>query len=257
MHVLIVDSDRALCEELRAYLEGEAFSVTMIHDGEQGLETARSEAVDILVMDVVLPRLGGLQLLRQLRSHSNVPVLVLSARAEEVDRIVGLELGADDYMAKPCNHRELSARLRAIGRRTKSPVDDVSVSGVTLRAASRSVTLRGQPVSLTTVEFEILSRLIRSAGQVVTRQELTGTRDGEHPDPFDRSIDMHISRLRRKLDGHGAGPLIKTIHGVGYQFLCEDPRSSMGQGEHDSTFRPREEVGLAVAAQDRTSLMRS
>lgn len=225
MNVLIVDADARFCDTLRAHLEGEGFEVLAVHDGEQALDAIRRHRFDIMVVDVVLPRMGGLQLVRQVRANNSLPILIASARAEDVDRILGLELGADDYIGKPCNVRELSARLRAIGRRTQAPIDTVSVNGVTLRSVSRSVTCDGQPISVTTVEFDILDKLIRSAGRVVSRRELARATDGDAINPLDRAIDMHISRLRRKLDANSRSSRIKTIHGVGYQFLHDNPPS--------------------------------
>jgi len=254
MDVIIVDGDTSHCETLRAHLEGEGFSVVAVHDGERGLDAIRRNRFDIMVLDVVLPRMGGLQLLRQVRADHSLPILILSARAEDVDRIVGLELGADDYVAKPCNPRELSARLRAIGRRTQSPVETVSVNGVSLRSVSRSVTCDGQPIAVTTVEFDLLDKLIRAAGRVVTRHELTGTREGDPLNPLDRSVDMHISRLRRKLGSLGRSSRIKTIHGVGYQFLYADPADTPGNApppaapgppDHTSPIRSATRGGMS------------
>lgn len=223
MQILVVDTDRKLSQELTSFFEHEGFATTCAHDGERGLQLARRGQFDLMILELVLPRLGGLQLLRQLRVDSNLPVLMLSNRAEDVDRIVGLELGADDYVAKPVNPRELVARIRAIARRTISPAEQLAINGVVLRPVSRSVTCNRRPVSLTTVEFDILEKLMRAAGRVVSREELSGLRNGESSNQFDRSIDMHISRIRRKLGGPEAPVRIKTIHRVGYQFLREEP----------------------------------
>jgi len=177
-----------------------------------------------LILDVMLPQRSGLELLRELRRNSQLPVLMLTALGEDIDRILGLELGADDYVPKPCNPREIAARLRAILRRTRgenagAQLTDVSVGPVSLRAASRSVTLRGEPVALTGTEFNILAILLREAGRVVSKETLSQDVLGRPLGPFDRSIDVHISKLRRKLGPAADGEsLISTIHRGGYLF---------------------------------------
>jgi two-component system response regulator CpxR len=173
----------------------------------------------------MLPGMNGLDVLRRLRAHSRTPVLILTARGDDVDRIVGLEIGADDYLAKPFNPRELLARIRAILRRTQSPpvgapgAEKITVADVDIDPAARMVRRSGEPVELTSVEFSLLEMLLRSAGQVVTREQVAHEVLGRQFFPYDRSIDMHVSKLRRKLgDAPGGGERIKTIRGVGYVY---------------------------------------
>jgi two-component system response regulator CpxR len=198
--------------------------VEAVHNGNRGLERALSGEHALVVLDVMLPGMNGLDVLRKLRASSTVPVLLLTARGQDVDRIVGLELGADDYLPKPFNPRELVARIRAILRRTRgeagerqAPQTSVRVGDVELNPATRSVSRGGEVVDLTAVEFNLLDVLLREAGRVVTRDELAKVALGRLFSPYDRSIDMHISKLRKKLgeDGKG-GERIKTVRGVGY-----------------------------------------
>jgi len=178
-----------------------------------------------VVLDVMLPGLDGFEVLRRLRSQSRVPVLMLTARGEEVDRIVGLEIGADDYLPKPFNPRELVARIRAILRRGEAEPGParIRVRDIELDPGARTVRRNGVPVELTTIEFDILEQLIRAAGRVLSRDQLMDALYERPATPFDRSIDMHISHLRRKLQTPGGpgGPLIKTVRGVGYVFCRE------------------------------------
>jgi len=222
--ILLADDDEELCQLLSDFLEREGFSVEVAHDGENTLRLAAEGGYDALILDVMLPHRSGLDVLRDLRRGSHVPVLMLTALGEDIDRILGLELGADDYVPKPCNPREIAARLRAILRRTRGDVegvrlDDLSIGPVSLRAASRSVTLRGEPVTLTATEFNILAALMRDAGRVVSKDTLSQAVLGRPLGPFDRSIDVHISKLRRKLGPAADGEsLINTIHRGGYLF---------------------------------------
>ncbi|MDE1961698.1 MAG: response regulator transcription factor, partial [Xanthomonadaceae bacterium] len=202
--ILLADDDEELCQLLRDFLVRDGFAVDVSHDGDEALCRARDGGFDAVVLDVMLPQRSGLDLLRELRRDNALPVLMLTALGEDTDRILGLELGADDYVPKPCNPREIAARLRAILRRTRGDADatrlaDVSVGPVALRAASRSVTLRGEPVALTGTEFNVLAALMREAGRVVSKETLSQDVLGRPLGPFDRSIDVHISKLRRKL----------------------------------------------------------
>src|SRR5579864_1288976 len=224
MRLLIVDDDMELCSLLKEFLQREGFTAECIHEGRSGLEAAKQGNYDLIVLDVMLPGLDGFELLKQLRRESRVPVLMLTARGEDVDRIVGLELGADDYLPKPFNPRELSARIRAISRRMEArPAGDsrrLEINGVILDPGSREVFKDGEKVEMTTLEFDILEMLMRAAGRVLSRDALMEHMYNRKATPFDRSIDMHISHLRRKLEKDQ--PLIKTIRGVGYQF-CRTP----------------------------------
>ncbi len=220
--VLIIDDDVELCDLVAEYLTPEGFDVEAVHHGEQGLKRALSGEHVIVVLDVMLPGMSGLDVLRKLRAESRIPVLILTARGDDVDRIVGLEIGADDYLPKPFNPRELLARIRAILRRTQKPatppLDKIAVGDVELDPAARVVKRAGQPVELTSVEFGMLEALMRAAGQVVTRDQLAQNVLGRKFMPYDRSIDMHVSKLRKKLGDSEDSEKIKTIRGVGYVF---------------------------------------
>jgi two-component system response regulator CpxR len=220
MRILLIDDDVELSALLAELLKREGFDVQMEHDGARGLEQALSGQYDMAVLDVMLPRLDGFQVLRQLRQVSMIPVLMLTARGEDVDRIVGLELGADDYLSKPFNPRELTARIRAILRRIETrPGGDsrrLEVNGVTLDPGSREVIKDGARIEMTTLEFDILEMLMRSAGRVLSRDALMESLYNRKATPYDRSIDMHISHLRKKLETDRT--IFKTVRGVGYQF---------------------------------------
>lgn len=224
--VLIVDDDAELCDLVAEYLHAEGFETESVHDGNRGLERALSGKFVLIVLDLMLPGIGGLELLRRLRGPSQIPVIILTARGEDVDRIVGLEIGADDYLPKPFNPRELVARIRAILRRTREAADvprahpeRITVGDVVLDTGTRTVTRGASPVELTTVEFTLLETLMRSSGQVVTRDQLTQAVLGRKFTPYDRSIDMHVSKLRRKLGRYADGEeRIKSIRGVGYVY---------------------------------------
>jgi two-component system response regulator CpxR len=225
VHILLVDDDTELAALLSEFLGREGFTVSCEHDGLRGLDHARRPGNDLVVLDVMLPDLDGFEILRRLRTDSKVPVIMLTARGEDVDRIVGLDLGADDYLAKPFNPKELVARIRSVLRRYEArPAASVSgrveVAGITLDPASRTVIAHGKAVELTTFEFDILELLMRSAGTVLSRDALMENFYNRKATPFDRSIDMHISHLRKKLENGES--LIKTIRGVGYQ-LCRTP----------------------------------
>ena len=225
--VLLIDDDRELCAMLSDYLGRHGFQVTAEYHGETGLHRAQSGRFALVLLDVMLPGMDGFEVLRRLRATSQVSVLLLTARGEDVDRIVGLEIGADDYLPKPFNPRELLARMRAILRRNTAsePLPDgavhahrLSVAGLELDTGSRSVQHKGLDLPLTDVEFSLLEALMQAPGQVLTREHLVETVLGRSFSPFDRSLDMHVSRLRRKLDEAGVvGDRIKTIRSVGYQ----------------------------------------
>ena len=204
---------------LSELLTREGFRVDMQHDGIKGLATALGGGFDLMVLDVMLPGMDGFEILRRVRRESRLPILMLTARGEDEDRIIGLELGADDYLPKPFNTRELVARVRAIMRRLEErrPGVKFEVNGISIDPGTRDVTRDGTPVEVTTFEFDILETLMRAAGRVVSRDDLMEELYGRKATPFDRSVDMHISHLRKKLEGDK--PLIKTVRGVGYQFV--------------------------------------
>ncbi len=226
MKLLIIDDDAELCALLQEFLQREGFAVDCAHEGNSALAQAQEGGYDLIVLDVMLPGLDGFEILKRLRISSRVPVIMLTARGEDVDRIVGLELGADDYLPKPFNPRELVARVKAILRRAEHKVNRgrVEVNGVVLDPGSRQVVCDEKPVEVTTLEFDILEQLMRNAGHVVSRDELMESLYNRKATPFDRSIDMHVSHLRRKLEG--GRPVIKTIRGVGYQF-CQTPEDGI------------------------------
>jgi DNA-binding response OmpR family regulator len=220
--VLIVDDDVELCRLLGERLSSEGFALETVHDGPRGLERVLSQEHALVILDLMLPGMGGLEVLRRVRSQSPVPVLILTARGEDVDRILGLEIGADDYLPKPFNPRELIARIRAILRRTSRTAatgSSLTVGDVQLDPAAREVRMDGMQIDLTSVEFSLLETLLRDAGHVVTREQLTETVLGRKLGPFDRVIDVHISNLRKKLGRAHAEERIKAVRGSGYLFV--------------------------------------
>jgi two-component system, OmpR family, response regulator CpxR len=225
--LLIVDDDHALVNLLTRFLEGEGFQVDAAYDHDSGLSAALAAEHELIILDVMLPGGTGFELLKELRQKSVVPVLLLTARGEAVDRILGLEIGADDYLAKPFDPRELVARIRAIFRRTRDAAapgtradhDEVlTVGDITMSLATRTVTCSTAPIDLTSVEFNVLELLLRNAGSVVTREQIAEVALGRPLNAFDRSVDVHVSRLRKKLSGCPAAgdELIRPIRGVGY-----------------------------------------
>ena len=221
--VLIIDDDLELCKLLGERLSGEGFAMEFVHDGLRGLECGLSAEHALIILDLMLPGLSGLSVLRRLRAQSSVPVLMLTARGEDVDRILGLEIGADDYLAKPFNPRELIARIRAILRRTNrvnTITPPLTVGDLYLDPASREVMLHGVPIGLTSAEFTLLEALLRDAGHILSREYLTETVLGRKPGPFDRVIDVHISNLRKKLGSLQGNERIKAVRGSGYLFVA-------------------------------------
>ncbi|MDQ3653149.1 MAG: response regulator transcription factor [Acidobacteriota bacterium] len=227
--VLVIDDDVELCELVTEYLEPEGFSVDVAEDGLEGVERALAEAYAIIVLDVMLPGINGFEVLRRIRAESRTPVLMLTARGADVDRIVGLELGADDYLPKPFNPRELVARIQAILRRARplsshpsssaSP-ETFTVGDVRLNTGARTVLRGGEPVELTAAEFDVLTVMLARAGHVVPREELAEAALGRPLAPLDRSVDMHVSSLRRKLGSDVGGvERIKTVRGAGYVYV--------------------------------------
>ena len=228
--ILVIDDDVELCSLVAEYLEPEGFQIEAVHDGNRGLDRALNGDHLLVVLDVMLPGMNGFDVLRRIRNTSRIPVLLLTARGEDVDRIVGLEIGADDYLPKPFNPRELVARIRAILRRTQAGEkagerledqipDVVRVGDIELDPATRIVRQNGKPIELTSVEFNLLHVLLREAGRVVTREHLVDAVLSRKFSPFDRSIDMHVSKVRKKLGDSDIGSdHIKTVRGVGYIF---------------------------------------
>jgi len=223
--VLIVDDDWDLVSLMSAFLSEQGFRTDAAHDGPTGLKAALSGQHDLMLLDVMMPGFDGFEVLKRLREHSNdLPVLMLTARTEGPSRVRGLNGGADDYLPKPFDPLELTARIRAILRRYRkqdAEGDDAQLeaSGVRIEPPARRVTVNGKEVELTGIEYEILETLIRSAGRVVSRDDLMQKLYQREATPFERSIDVHISHLRRKLEGPTV--LIRTVRGVGYQFVSE------------------------------------
>lgn len=225
--VLIVDDDEELCELVSEYLSVEGFRVDSVNDGTAGLSEALKENHDLVILDVMLPGMNGFDLLRELRKTSKIPVLMLTARGEDMERIVGLEIGADDYLPKPFNPRELVARLRAILRRVDTsgsdvPAEKLKAGELEMSTSARTAKLSGKELQLTAVEYDILAELLRNAGKVVKKEDLSQRVLERDLSPFDRSLDMHISNIRKKLAKHRAGKnKIKTIRSVGYIYTIE------------------------------------
>ena len=222
--LLVVDDDRKLCALIRDYLAPLGWKVEMRHTGPEGLEAARDGAYDAVILDVMMPGMDGFEVLRELRKTTNVPVLMLTAMGEEADRIVGLEMGADDYLPKTFSSRELLARLRAVTRRASSgpsggeEAEHLELGDLMLDEATHRVTLRGGEVELTALEFAILASLMKARGRVKTREVLLEEVSERRFDIFDRSIDVHVSQLRRKLGDDARNPrYIVTVRGVGYK----------------------------------------
>lgn len=220
--ILIVDDDVKLADMIREFLELENFAVETVHDGPACLRS-NLQNIDLVVLDVMLPGLSGFEVLRSLRQNSNVPVIMLTARGEDVDRIIGLEIGADDYVSKPVNPRELVARIRAVLRRIvssgRSLTGDLAVGEIRLNAASRDAWSHEEKLDLTTAEFNLLEHLLRNAGRVVSRDELSAVAFGRQPSErsIDRNVDTLVSKVRRKLDPQNdPDQRIKTVRNVGY-----------------------------------------
>lgn len=220
--VLIIDDDEDLCELVSEYLTVEGFDTSVVHDGAKGLDAARSGKFDLAILDVMLPKMNGFEVLKNLRTDSALPVLMLTARGDDMERIVGLESGADDYLPKPFNPRELVARLRAIMRRVSGDNGDksaekITVDDIELSDASRTTKRSGEEIVLTSVEFELLKHLLLEAGKIIKKEDLSVRVLDRELSPFDRSLDMHISNLRKKLGVRPDGSeRIKTVRSVGY-----------------------------------------
>jgi DNA-binding response OmpR family regulator len=221
--LLIIDDDVELCEVLAERLERDGFSLDAVHDGQRGLDRARSGEYVLVILDLMLPQISGLEVLRRLRSDSEVPVLILTARGEDVERILGLEIGADDYLPKPFNPRELIARIRAILRRGSRLVgssERLAAGDMRIDLATGEAWAGDRALRLTGVEFSLLETLVREAGRVVTREQLTEKVLGRKLGAFDHVIDVHISNLRKKIGDSPGGERIKAIRGVGYRFIA-------------------------------------
>ncbi|SIQ50271.1 two-component system, OmpR family, response regulator [Aeromonas sp. RU39B] len=229
MKILLVDDDLELGTMLSEYLGGEGFSATHVLTGQAGVSHALSGRYDALVLDVMLPDLSGTEVLRQVRQQSNLPIIMLTAKGDNIDRVVGLEMGADDYMPKPCYPRELVARLRAVLRRvsdttehhTQARPDVLMLGALTLNPGTRISAWRGSQLELTATEFNMLELLLRSPEQVVTKDTLSLEGIGRPREAYDRSVDVHICNLRQKLHQSAGETLaIETIRSIGYKLVC-------------------------------------
>ena len=220
--ILMIDDDAELGAMLTEYLAGEGFDTTLVTTGDAGLEAALGGSYAAVLLDIMLPRIGGLDVLRRLRAASRVPVIMLTARGDDVDRVAGLELGADDYVSKPCYPRELVARLRAVLRRSEAAAlvapASIEAGAIRLETEARRVIVAGEIVDLTATEFNLLERLIRAGNRVVAKDELSREVLGRPHEAYDRSIDVHMSHLRRKLIERGVDEtVLETVRGVGYR----------------------------------------
>jgi two-component system response regulator CpxR len=219
--ILIVEDDTELCSLMSDFLSPHGFHLEAVHDGRQGLARALEGDFDLVILDVMLPVLDGFELLRIMRKRSAIPVIMLTARTSQDDRITGLNAGADDYLPKPFGPEELLARIRAVLRRVAkaemAEARTISSGGIELNPRTREVWRQGESVEVTTIEFDILEFLMRSAGRAVSRDELTAILYQRESTPYERSLDVHISHLRKKLEG-GDRTMIQTVRGVGYLF---------------------------------------
>jgi DNA-binding response OmpR family regulator len=227
---LIVDDDVELCALLVERLAEDGFNLSAVHNGIDGLELASNGGYSLVILDVMLPRMGGIDVLKQLRARSSVPVLMLTARGDDIDRIIGLEVGADDYLPKPFNPRELVARIKAILRRMeerRTDLEKFKAGDILIDTALREAYVGDRSLQLTTIEFALLEVLVRNPGRALSREYLTGIALGRKLGAFDRTIDVHISNLRRKLDEHRGIQRIKTIRGSGYLLAPRRPTEGL------------------------------
>jgi len=223
--ILIVDDEEMIVRTVKAYLDREGFKTYTAFDGEEALRAFEEKGPDLIVLDLMLPKVSGIEVTRRIRSSSRVPIIMLTAKAAEADRVVGLELGADDYVVKPFSPRELVARIRAVLRRIEgaaAETEKIASGGLEIDIKTREVVLEGREIELTPTEFDLLAYLARHPGQVFTRLQLLREVQGYTYDAFARTIDTHIKNLRRKLEEDPKKPrYIQTVHGVGYRFARE------------------------------------
>ena len=223
--LLLADDDARLSDLVKEYFDGEGYEVTHAWNGQEALDYMKQDRPDIVILDVMMPVLDGFETLKQIRNKSSIPVIMLTAKGDDIDRILGLEMGADDYLSKPFNPRELLARIKAILRRASQekeddPMSDLALSDVLLRRRDRTVYLHDELIELTTSEYALLECMMLVPGQVMTKQELSEKALGRKLTMYDRSLDMHISNLRKKVGNfENEEPRIKTVRGVGYIFV--------------------------------------
>ena len=220
--VLIIEDDARIANWVKVYFERAGFSAEVAHDGESGLALARNLAPDLIILDLMLPRLDGVELCRILRRESGVPIIMLTAREAHAERVIGLDSGADDYVVKPFDPEELIARAQAVLRRVKDRVQQVlTYGGITLNETTRSVTVEGEPVDLSQAQIALLSTFMRHPNQALTREQLISLTFSDEFEGFDRAIDSQVTRLRRQISQDGRQP-IQTVYGAGYRFVVED-----------------------------------
>jgi two-component system, OmpR family, response regulator CpxR len=220
--ILVIDTDDELTQKLSSYLSLEGFETCIATDGETGLKLALNQSFDAIILDILLPHKNGFDLVQTLREYNQTPVIFLTSRQDDIDRLIALDMGADDYLLKPCDPYELLARLRATLRRTRTPSHArplIQHADIIVDCTQHQVSLRNEPLELTNTEFKILEILIKSPGQAFSKEELTEYALGRKFTAYDRSIDVHISNLRHKLEHNPEGePWIKTVRGFGYLF---------------------------------------
>ena len=229
--ILVIDDDVELCELVAEYLEPEGYKVEAVHEGPEGVARSLSGEHALVVLDYMLPGLNGFEVLRQIRAKSSLPIVMLTARGDDMNRIIGLQIGADDYLPKPFNPMELVARINAVLRRSHTDPDQIPapevvvVGDIELDKRTRAVLRAGEPVELTAVEYSLLVKLVSKPGRIIEREELVKDVLHRELSPFDRSIDTHVSNLRRKL-GHTVNGLerIKTVRSVGYIYASPEPK---------------------------------
>ena len=220
--VLIIEDDARIANWVKVYFERAGFSAEVAYDGESGLALARNLAPGLIILDLMLPRLDGVELCRILRRESGVPIIMLTAREAHAERVIGLDSGADDYVVKPFDPEELIARAQAVLRRVKDRVQQVlTQGGITLNETTRSVTVDGEPVDLSQAQIALLSTFMRHPNQVLTREQMISLTFNDEFDGFDRAIDSQVARLRRQISRDGRQP-IQTVYGAGYRFVVED-----------------------------------
>ena len=220
--VLIIEDDTRIANWVKVYFERAGFSAEVAHDGEAGLALARDLTPDLVILDLMLPRLDGVELCRILRRESDVPIIMLTARETPAERIIGLDSGADDYIVKPFDPEEVIARADAVLRRVKGRVQQVRTRGsITLNETTRNVTVNEEPVTLSQAQIALLSTFMRHPNQVLTREQLISLTFNDEFDRFDRAIDSQVARLRKQINRDGRQP-IQTVYGAGYRFVVED-----------------------------------
>ena len=220
--VLIIEDDARIANWVKVYFERAEFSAEVAHDGESGLALARNLTPDLIILDLMLPRLDGVELCRILRRESGVPIIMLTAREAHAEQVIGLDSGADDYVVKPFDPEELIARAQAVLRRVKDRVQQVLTHGhITLNETTGSVTVDGEPVDLSQAQIALLSTFMRHPNQVLTREQLISLTFNDEFDGFDRAIDSQVARLRRQISRDGSQP-IQTVYGAGYRFVVEN-----------------------------------